>query len=291
MSRRSYLGAAFSARPLGMPIPPNWFVLAAFGLLGAFLDPGFWLIGAGLEVAYLALLSRSRRFRAVVDAGARAEASTDPEAWAVRRQRLLDELESSEQRRQVELEERCVEIAAALRGRPGGETQVEGLTRLAWLHLRLLAARAAIRRVQRDSPQETTALDRAEADLRDRLSRDDLDAELRRTLEQQAVVIEARRTAHAQAGRRLERLDAEVERIRQQVALVREQTLLAADDAELGRSVDALSASLTEAHRWLQEERDLLAGLELDAAPPPDVLLAPAPPPRRRSRRAQEEST
>ena len=45
--RRSYLAAAFNARPFGMPMPPNWFGVAAFGLLGALVDPGFWLIGAG----------------------------------------------------------------------------------------------------------------------------------------------------------------------------------------------------------------------------------------------------
>ena len=62
MSREplSYLAAAFNARPFGMPIPPNWFALAAFGLLGAFVDPGFWLIGAGLEALYLwALVEQS----------------------------------------------------------------------------------------------------------------------------------------------------------------------------------------------------------------------------------------
>ena len=42
----SYLAAAFNARPLGMPIPPNWFGIAAFGLLGALVNPGLWLIGA-----------------------------------------------------------------------------------------------------------------------------------------------------------------------------------------------------------------------------------------------------
>src|SRR5438552_1778824 len=67
---RSYLAAAFNARPLGMPIPPNWFGLAAFALLGAFVDPGFWLIGAGLEGLYLWLLAANARFRNVVDATA-----------------------------------------------------------------------------------------------------------------------------------------------------------------------------------------------------------------------------
>ena len=46
---RSYVAAAFNARPFGMPVPPNWFAVAAVVLLGAFVNPGLWLIGAGLE--------------------------------------------------------------------------------------------------------------------------------------------------------------------------------------------------------------------------------------------------
>lgn len=289
MSQRSYLAAAFTARPFGMPVPLNWFGLAAFGLLGAFLNPGFWLIGAGLEVAYLYLLSRSPRFRAVVDARADAAEATDPAAWDDRRERLLEGLGPVERRLQTDLEGRCAEIATTLSGRTGVEPQVEGLSRLAWLHLRLLAARGAIRRVQETGADDTRSLDRSEADLRARLARADLDADLRRTLEQQGAVIEARRAAHAQAGRRLERVDAELERIRQQVALVREQTLLAADDAEAARSVDALSASLNEANRWLQQEPDLFEGIGLDATPPPASLLGK--PRRRRSRGSKEESS
>ncbi len=39
-AKRSYLAAAFNARPFGMPVPPNWFGVAAFALLGAFVNPG-----------------------------------------------------------------------------------------------------------------------------------------------------------------------------------------------------------------------------------------------------------
>ena len=67
-AKRSYLAAAFNARPLGMPVPPNWFGVAAFALLGALVNPGLWLIGLGLEGLYLWTLSRHPRFRATVDA-------------------------------------------------------------------------------------------------------------------------------------------------------------------------------------------------------------------------------
>ena len=76
MKKPSYLAKAFNARPLGMPIPPNWFGLAAFGILGALINPGIWLIGAGLEGLYLWALSKNERFRKTVDAEAGVTVST-----------------------------------------------------------------------------------------------------------------------------------------------------------------------------------------------------------------------
>jgi hypothetical protein len=283
MNQRSYLAAAFNARPLGMLIPPNWLGLATVGLLGAFLNPGFWLVGAGLELGYLYWLSRSSRFRATVDA-----TGGGPLDWNQRRQELLSGLDAGDRRRQEELEGRCVEIAATLRGRIGTEGQVEGLTRLAWLHLRLLGARSGLGRVSRISAEEAHALEAQAASLRDRLSKPDLDGDLRRTLEQQAAVVEARRRAHVEAGHRLERVDAEIERIRQQVALVQEQTLLSTDDAQVASSVDSLSASLNEASRWMQQEPEIFGSLDLDAPPPPLPALRNT---GNRARRATSEES
>src|SRR3954466_5166640 len=99
----TYLGAAFNARPLGMPLPPNWLGLAATGLLGL-VSPGFWLIGAGLELGYLLLLTSNERFRATVDARHLASASGD---WEARRATLIGRLPAELRRRQETLEERC----------------------------------------------------------------------------------------------------------------------------------------------------------------------------------------
>src|SRR5262249_36813009 len=62
-----YLKSAFSARPWGMPIPPNWLGLAGFGML-TFINPGFFIIGVGAELAYLLALSTSQRFQNYVNA-------------------------------------------------------------------------------------------------------------------------------------------------------------------------------------------------------------------------------
>ena len=57
-----FVSAAFNARPFGMFVPPNWIALAATGLLGL-AEPGFWAIGAGLELGYLLLLANNERFQ------------------------------------------------------------------------------------------------------------------------------------------------------------------------------------------------------------------------------------
>jgi hypothetical protein len=266
-----YLAAAFNARPLGMPVPPNWLALAAFGLLGAFLSPGFLLIGAGLEVAYLAALSRNARFRALVD-GKRG-GGDGAAAWDARHAALLGRLSREDRVAQDALEQTCEEIVATLEAGAGAAMHEGGLSRLAWLHLRLLSARAALRRIVADAGAEAGALEAQEARLRRRLAEPALDDGLRRSLEQQVAVIDQRQAAHLDARGRLERVEAELERIRQQIKLVREQALLATDEAQAGRSVDALAASLDEASRFVQEEQALLGDLADTAGPPPDDLL------------------
>ena len=62
-----YIRKAFNARPMGMFVPPNWIGLGSFAILGL-LDPGFWVIGLGVELAYLWILGTNKRFQRLVDA-------------------------------------------------------------------------------------------------------------------------------------------------------------------------------------------------------------------------------
>jgi hypothetical protein len=282
--RPSYLAAAFNARPFGMPISPNWFALAAVGLLGAFINPGLWLIGAGIEGLYLWALSRHPRFRAIVDATHLR--SSD---WSVRYESLVSRLDDSARRSHEAIERQATELSDILARSGANPSQVADVRQMVWLHLKLLAARAAFIQVIGAAARERQDLDEQASRLTARIEHDGTDAELRRSLEQQRGVIESRRAAHADAERRRELVDAELERLRQQIALVREQALLATDEGTVAPSLDALAASLNEANKWLKDQRELFAGLDdLTDEPPPADLLKSRP--RRQQRSAMGES-
>jgi len=266
----SYLAAAFNAKPLGMPIPPNWFGIVAFGLLGALVNPGLWLIGLGLEGLYLWTLSRNERFRNAIDAQSGVTDSTS------RYEALLANLDSSAQSYQYDIEREAAEIVSILQRTGEHASQIGDVRQMAWLHLKLLAARASFAAVVSAADRERKSLDEQERNCRARLAQDDTDEELRRSLEQQLEVIKSRQDAHKDAKRRRELVDAELARLRQQVSLVREQALLATDENNMANSLDAVSASLNEANRWLRDQRDIFADLDhfTDEPPPADLLAS-----------------
>jgi hypothetical protein len=260
-----------------MPVPPNWFGVAAFVLLGAFVNPALWLIGLGLEGLYLWALSRHPRFQATVDA---QQGQTD---WHSRYAQLSSYLGQDGRDQQATIEAQANEICDLLSRTGATELQMSDVRQMAWVHLKLLAARASILQVIASAGRESRNLEEQERRVIDRLSGETVGEELKRSLEQQLEVIRERRSGHADAEKRRELIDAEIERLRQQVSLVREQALLATDEHSAAASLDALSASLNEANRWLKDQRELFAGLEglTDEAPPADLLRAKSPPPRR----------
>ncbi len=146
---RDYLKVAFNARPIGMFVPPNWIGVAAFGLLGL-VNPGFWLLGAGLELGYLYTLLSNQRFRRFVEGQKLSEARL--EQMAQQRSQLI-QLESGDRERYQALEGRCRRILQQQRLVSPSElqTQAEGLDRLLWIYLRLLLTKQSLQRVLRES--------------------------------------------------------------------------------------------------------------------------------------------
>ena len=252
-----YLWQAFNARPWGMPIPPLWFGLAAFALLGYFLSPAFYLLGAGGTLVLSGLIASSGRFRRAVDAVNQPPPPDDKAA-------LRDRLDARSKERQDKLEQQCAELQRVLESANAGGEHIRGVWQLAELHLRLMGARSSAEAVvagRQDEVGERLTVHLKE--LRTRLAQPDIDKELRETLEDQAKIAEQRLAIQAEARRRLQVLDAELDRIREQLALIREQALMTSDPAAIRRSVDALSTFLSESGRWLQDQQAIFGELDV----------------------------
>jgi len=257
-----YLWRALNARPFGMPIPPLWFGIAAFALLGHFLNPAFYLIGAGVTALCMGLIASNRRFQNSVDA-ADLGPGEDPQIA------LLKRLDDDSRARQARLEQQCKELQRVLEGANAGHEHIQGVWQLAQLHLRLLAARSAADAVVSGRDGEAAKqLAVQAAVLKKRMAQPDLDQELREALDDHNKLLEKRLAVQGEARRRVQLVDAELDRIREQIALIREEALLTSDPAGIRRSVDSLAAFLNESGRWLQDQEEIFGGLDPLASDP-----------------------
>jgi hypothetical protein len=268
-----YVTAAFNARPIGMFVAPNWVGLAAFALLGA-TNPGFWVIGAGLEVGYLLTLATNKRFQNTVSAkplnAARAE-------WNQRIQRVLGRLDASDRRTYDAFAERCqsiVEMQLQNAGDPpeGIEQQAHSLGRLSWMFLRLLLARRTIGQVM-GGAQNDAELQRKIATLERQQAQPGLSEELARSLGGQLEILRQRLRQRTDGDRKLAYIEAELERIEQQVELIREQAAMSTDPELLSRRIDEITATLGTTGQWIRDQQQVFGAMEdLLTEPPP---LAP----------------
>jgi uncharacterized protein YicC (UPF0701 family) len=267
-----YVAAAFSAKPLGMFVAPNWIGLAAVGLLGV-VNPGFLVLGAGLELAYLLTLSTNGRFQRLVDA--RQSVGAQSESLA-RKGDLLNQLPNEDKQRFAEFEHRAQSILALQRQTSattlaGLEEQNAGLNRLAWMYLRLLSARRVIEHVLEDADVVDRKDLEAKRSVLQKQARDEaIDAEIRRSLASQIEILTQRIDRRAEAGRKLGFLDAEIERLEQQVELIREQAALSTDPAQLSHRIDEITASLGTTSQWIRDQQQVFGAM--------DDLLSDAPP-------------
>ncbi len=268
-----YVKAAFNLRPLGMPVPPNWFALAGFALAGFALPP-LWLLGAGLELAYLAGFALNPRFRRVVDAQAGEQ---DEQAWQSRRDTALARLDAGDRRVQAELEARAREVVehlAASGDAASAREQETGLARLAWVHLRLLGARQGLKQLAAEARDDGWEIDEREREITAKLSQ--ATAGLQESLEGQLAILRERRQRQQQAAQKLAYVESELERLRQQVELLRDQALSAQGGEGASRAIADLGASLGSTSRWMEDQRQLLGEADdLFATPPGSLLRQP----------------
>jgi hypothetical protein len=269
-----YITAAFNARPFGMFVAPNWIGLATFGLLG-FTEPGFWVLGAGLELGYLLLLATNERFQRIVSLRPLSAANKD---WNQRILALVGRLSPTDRRLYDLLAQRCrsiidLQMHAGDANAPGGlEAQADSLGRLSWMFLRLLVARRTIQHVIGETGDGIDLRKRL-ASLERQRDAEGISDELRRSLTGQIEILNQRLQQRGDAERKLAFLDAELERIQQQVELIREQAALSTDPELLSQRIDEITATLGTTGQWIRDQQKVYGAMEdLLTEPPP---LAP----------------
>lgn len=264
-----YLRAAFNARPFGMFVPPNWVGLGAFALLGL-ANPGFWVLGLGLELGYLAVLATNPRFQRTVHASRLSSSDGD---WQQKIGALITRLDPPDRRLYETLLTRCRAILdQQLHGGAiphGLDSQSDGLGRLLWMYLRLLVARQAIRRVLADAERGESLSGRLKA-LDAQIAQSELSDDLRRSLNSQADILRQRIAQQTEARQKLAFLDAELTRIQEQAELIREQAALSTDPEILSQRIDEIAASLGGTSQWIRDQQKVYGAMEdLLSEPPP----------------------
>ena len=272
-----YVRSAFSARPMGMFVPPNWIGLGVFGFLGL-LNPGFWIIGLGLELAYLGRLATDARFQRLVDGD---RLSDERRRWQERLLGLIRHLPPEDQQRYRTLEQRCGNIIEhQLRGSgslaAGLEEQGEGLGKLVWIYLRLLLTRESIKKVileSSGSQEDSKKMQERIENLQLQLNQPSISEDLRKSLTAQSEILQQRLVKKREAVEKLAFLDAELTRIQEQVELLREQAVLSTDPETVSQRIDQITTTLGGTSQWIRDQQKIYGAMEdLLNEPPPLVV-------------------
>ncbi len=268
-----YVREAFNARPAGMFVPPNWVGLGLFAFLGL-LNPGFWVIGIGLELAYLGVLAHNQRFQRLVAARQQWESRRQ---WQSKVDEFVNQLNPDGLRRYRALEMRCRSIleqqARSTTVSAGLDAQGEGLGRLLWVYLRLLLMRQAIEKIVQESSagnEDTVRLQERVENLKTRLAQPAVSEDLRKSLSGQIEILQQRIEKRGEAKEKLAFLEAELMRIQEQVELVREQAVLSTDPETVSQRIDQITTTLGGTSQWISEQQKIYGAVEdLLAEPPP----------------------
>jgi hypothetical protein len=271
-----YIRAAFSARPMGMFVPPNWIGLGAFALLGV-LNPGFWIIGLGAELGYLWWLGSNPRFQRLVDGD---QTLNERRRWEQRLYDSLLQLPSEDQQRFRGLQKRCEGIleqqARGATLSTGVQEQGDSLGRLVWIYLRLLLTRESIRKVVRESTkiqEDTVQMEGRIRKIEEQLKEQSVNEDLRKSLTGQIEILQQRLVKRREAAEKLVFLDAELTRIEQQVELLREQAVLSTDPESVSQRIDQIAATLGGTNQWISDQQKIYGAMEdLLSDPPPLVV-------------------
>jgi hypothetical protein len=284
-----YLREAFWAKmevPYLGAIPFNVVGLVAFALLGLG-EPAFWPLGAGLEAAYLYLLSANPRFRNIVDA--RGKVAVDQSAEA-RREALLSRLSTTQKHRLEQVQAKCHHILQIYQDQQVNEFTVasntDSLKRLEWIFLKLLVAQHYLNDGGTDTNPEDLQckIRQLEHDLKlsgiSRTLRESKEGTLR-ILKQRLANLDRRAESNAEIESDLGRVEAQVDLALESATMQGQAEVISANVeltshlldsssfGDLSTTVDAMD------HTFLERARQTTAGRAETSTPPPSATENP----------------
>ncbi|HMB55251.1 MAG TPA: hypothetical protein VKU40_18175 [Thermoanaerobaculia bacterium] len=247
-------------------LPVNYLGLAAFGVLGL-VNPAFWFLGAAAEVVYLTGLAGNGRYQKLVQA---ERLQAVQRGWESSVEQAVARLQPRSRDRYLRLLAQCREIlgiSESLDVSLGNmrDLRARSLNQLLGIFLRLLASREAIAdTVERlDRAGLAPEVERLEKQLA--AVSEDNDA-LRRSIEGTLTIQQKRMENHERATASLAVVDAELARIEQQVELIREEAAVSGGPEALSHRLDAVTSTMSETTRWMDEQASLIGGLADEGA-------------------------
>lgn len=285
-----YVRAAFKHRyRLGWlgKMPLNQMALFVCALLGL-ANPGFWLLGLALEVGYLGFLSSNASFQKLVQGERLLEKQV---SWESQILKAVNQLSAEARERYRRVWVQCGQILGLSHNIEQStlgalsDMRAGGLNQLLWLFLRLLISREAI--LGNLASVDRRSVEGDVENVRARLAKAEPESVLARSL-QGTLDIQLKRLENLTKGRNsLEVIDAELERIEQQVRLILEESAVGGGPEGLSTRLDAVSTTLGETSRWMDQHAELFGSLaddDLDASPTtlprlPEADTKASPPP------------
>lgn len=252
-------------------LPVNLLGLVAFAILG-FGHPSFWLLGAGLEVGYLAALSSNPRFQRAVRAQLRSAGTAEAQE---NRLELIRRLDPEARRRLALLEEKCVRALERSRDARDGdfalESSREGLDRLQWIYLKLLVARHHLEgsRVSASEEGLKRQIAALESSLESARSR-----QLRSSQEATLKILRQRLSNLEHCEQTLNEVDSDLARIEAQVDLALESAAMRRGGAAVTANLE-LASQILEDGLYFGESESAVEALDQAYSTPPRLPEAP----------------
>ncbi len=250
-----YIKAAFWAplytRLLGA-LPLNFLMVLGFFILGLaelirFGHAGFWLLGAGLEVAYLFLLATHPRFQKWVDS--REVRLADSEAEA-KREALKEKLHGAARRR---LDKLGNKIEQALESQRESQDDTftlvstgEALNKLHWMYLKLLLGEMNL--VESTDLEVKNRLTRQIQALESEMASSELSDSARESKKATLDILLKRLENFRQRTRMLKEIQSDLTRIEAQVDLALETATLRGTPQVIPENIELMSSLLQDGY-------------------------------------------